>query len=100
LSVAALISGAMESEAIARIELTGAYGSLKEVLEGNLKSSQMPEQFCFGLLAEFDVPQIAALAVPRPVVFHAPSQRVRKELAPLSGWYKLHGVDHDPTRHE
>jgi hypothetical protein len=90
----ALIAGALETAAIERVELSGAYGSLQEVLEQNLKSSQMPEQFCFGLLAEFDVPQLAALSAPRPVLFRQASDRARTELAPLAGWYKLHDVDH------
>jgi hypothetical protein len=42
-------------------------GSLREVITGNLTVMDRPEQFCFGLLREFDVPQLQALVAPRPV---------------------------------
>ena len=41
--------------------------SLKQVIEKNLTVEQAPELFCFGLLERFDMPQLLALAAPRPV---------------------------------
>lgn len=41
--------------------------SLKEILVQDLAVDRRPEQFCFGLLAEFDVPQLNALVAPRSV---------------------------------
>ena len=41
--------------------------SLKEVITQNLSADKTPELFCFGLLEEFDIPQIEALIAPRPV---------------------------------
>jgi hypothetical protein len=39
--------------------------SLREIIRGDLTVMQRPEQFCFGLLREFDVPQIKALVAPQ-----------------------------------
>ena len=43
--------------------------SLKEVIQQNMTVDQAAELFCFGLLEWFDIPQLAALAAPRPVQF-------------------------------
>ena len=45
-------------------------GTLREVLDRNISAEEMPEMFSFGLLAEFDVPQIERLVQPRQVVYH------------------------------
>lgn len=66
--VFALVAAALEPGAIAGVRQSGPMASLKEVLAANLTVDRQPEQFCFGLLAEFDLPQIAALVAPRPVV--------------------------------
>jgi dienelactone hydrolase len=66
-SLFALIAAALEPGAIAGIEQHGAMASLKEIITGDITVDQRPEQFCFGLLAEFDLPQISALVQPRPV---------------------------------
>jgi hypothetical protein len=97
MSVVVLAAAACETEAVSRAELRGTWGSLKQVIEENHLSNKMPEQFCFGLLAEFDILQLAALAAPRPVVFHEPSPRVQQDLAPLAAWYQLHGATHQPV---
>ena len=95
-SAFALVAAALETDAIAQVELHGSLGSLKEVLEQNWGANQKPELFCFGLLEAFDVRQIAALVAPRPVTFTAPNDRVRKELAGLSDWYGTLGCEFDP----
>jgi hypothetical protein len=67
LSIVAMVAAALEEKAIASLELQGSLSSLKELLEQNRSVEQMPEMFCFGLLEEFDVKQLAALAAPRTV---------------------------------
>ena len=55
------------SGSIAGVQLHGDWKSLRDVLDRNVSAQQMPEMFTFGLLAEFDVAQIAQLVAPRPV---------------------------------
>jgi hypothetical protein len=97
-SMFALVATALEENAIGSVEVQGAYGSLKEVIEQNRSVDQMPELFCFGLLEAFDVKQLTALAAPRPVAFPAASPRAKQELGALKGWYALFGVDCDPLQ--
>jgi dienelactone hydrolase len=94
----ALTATGLEEKAIGRLELHGALGSLKEIIEKNRGVDQMPEVFCFGLLEEFDVRQLTGLAAPRPVAFVQPSERVKTELAGVKGWYATLGSDFDPLR--
>jgi dienelactone hydrolase len=94
-SVAALVAAGLEEQAIARIELTESLGSLKEVIEKNSTFDQSPELFCFGLLQDFDVRQLAALVAPRPVKFVQPSDRVKAEVEPLRAWYETLGARFD-----
>jgi dienelactone hydrolase len=97
-STIALVAAGLEEKAIGRLELDGALGSLKEILEKNRGVDQMPELFCFGLLEAFDVKQLAALAAPLPVVVVRPSDRAKTELAGLKAWYATLGGDFDPLR--
>jgi dienelactone hydrolase len=96
-SAVALVAAALEPKAIGGLELHGAWGSLKEVIEKNRAVDQMPEMFCFGLLEAFDVKQLSALAAPRPVKFVEAGERARKELEGLKVWYALLGRDFDPV---
>jgi hypothetical protein len=96
MSLIALAAAGLEEKVIAGLELQGARGSLKEVIEKNRTVDQMPEMFCFGLLEALDVKQLVALAAPRPVVLTDPSARAKKELAELKGWYTLLSRDFDP----
>ena len=57
----ALVSAALEPDAIRGYEAAKSYQSLRDVLEQNLYYQLWPEAFCFGLLEQFDVPQIEAL---------------------------------------
>ena len=57
----ALISAAVEPNAIRGFEAAKSYKSLKDVLVQNLIYQQRPEVFCFGLLEQFDMAQIEAL---------------------------------------
>lgn len=70
-SLIALAAAGIEDKAIGGLQLHGARESLKSIVTDNLTVDQMPEAFCFGLLEAFDVKQLAALAAPRPVAFHA-----------------------------
>ncbi|HTV02484.1 MAG TPA: hypothetical protein VMF13_18190, partial [Luteitalea sp.] len=66
-SLIALVAAALEPDAIGAVRLHDDWGTLREVLDRNISAQQMPEMFAFGLLAQFDVPQIEALVAPRPV---------------------------------
>ena len=68
-SVMALVAAGIEPDAIASLELRGAPGSLKLMIAAKTPFADSPELFCFGLLEQFDIPQLVALAAPRRVVF-------------------------------
>ena len=90
------VAAALEEDALAAIQLHGAYGSLKQVLEENLTSEKTPELFCFGLLEQFDLLQITALVAPRPVTIIGAGDRQRREMQPLKGWYAKFQSQHNP----
>jgi hypothetical protein len=96
-SMAALVATAVEPTAIAGCELFESLSSLKELIETDKTVETLPELFAFGLLAEFDIRQIVALAAPRPVIFEKPNERARRELAPLEAWYELFGTRFRPA---
>ena len=95
-SVAALVALDLEPS-VAGARLHDSLGSLHEVLEQDLAYEQSPELFCFGLLEAFDIRSLIALAAPRPVTVAAPSERARRELAPLADWYRKLGSSHAPV---
>ena len=66
-SLAAMIAGALEERAIDGLTLHHSFASLRDVLQDDWTVSRAPELFCFGLLKEFDLPQIRALIAPRRV---------------------------------
>jgi hypothetical protein len=96
-SLIATVAAGLESRAIGSLELHHAFGSLKEIIEKNLTAEHAPELFCFGLLEEFDVPQLTALVAPRTVHYRESSQRVRSELARVGKLYASPGVGFDLT---
>ena len=71
-SVFATVAAALEEKAVASLELRKPLGSLKEVITQNIGVDRQPELFCFGLLEQFDVPQLRALVTPRAVVTDGP----------------------------
>ncbi|RPI75957.1 MAG: hypothetical protein EHM42_15110 [Planctomycetaceae bacterium] len=91
-SLAALVAAALETNAVGRIVLHDALGSLKEVIEQNRRVEEAPELFCFGLLEQFDVLQLAELVAPRPIEFREASARVIQELTTLREWQELLGA--------
>ncbi|MBM4091728.1 MAG: acetylxylan esterase [Planctomycetes bacterium] len=95
-SLFCLIAAALDQDAIDRVVLHDALGSLKEVVEKDLTVTQTPEYFCFGLLRELDIEQIAALVAPRPLQLVQPNDRARAELKGLAAWYRTLGREHDP----
>ena len=95
-SLFSLVAAALEPKAIAGVELSGSFGSLKEIIESNGSVDQAPELYCFGLLEQFDVKQLAAIVAPRPVTFRQPGERARLELGALNSWYALLGAEFDP----
>jgi hypothetical protein len=66
-SVFATVAAALEEKAIGSLKLRQPLGSLRELIEKNVGVNQQPELFCFGLLEQFDVPQLRALVSPRAV---------------------------------
>ncbi|WP_168205011.1 carbon-nitrogen hydrolase family protein [Bythopirellula goksoeyrii] len=60
-SLIALVATAVEPGLSSGLSLRHSRKSLREVIEQNLKIEDAPEQFCFGLLKHFDVPQLVAL---------------------------------------
>ena len=69
-STIALVAAALETQAIAGLELHRPLESLKQIIERDTVLMRSPELFCFGLLEWFDIPQLTALAEPRPVTRH------------------------------
>lgn len=90
-SVAALVAAAIESGAIGNVELAGGLASFRQLIEEDVAVDKLPELFPFGLLREFDVSRLVALAAPRRVEFRDADERVRRELAELEAWYGLFG---------
>ncbi len=97
-STFALVAAGLEQKAIGDVELRGALGSLKEVIEQNWTVNQKPELFCFGLLEAFDVKHLAALVAPRRVTLVDAGDRAKTELADLAAWYRVFGSDHQPLQ--
>lgn len=94
-SLIAPLAAAREPKAINGVELSGSFGSLKDIIEENNTAREAPELFCFGLLEHFDIQHLTA---PRPVTFTEPSDRVKGELADLKHWYSLFDVKSDPLQ--
>lgn len=94
----ALVAAGLEEAAIDEVVLHAPLGSLKALIESKQDYRLSPELFCFGLLEQFDVVQLAALVAPRKVAILEPNERARKELGGLGAWYKAWGMDWEPLR--
>ncbi len=97
-SVVALAAAALSGSVISGVELHDSLGSLRQVVEENRQVTESPELFCFGLLVEHDIKQLAALVAPNTVKFVNPNERVRSELAELKAFYAELGIQFDPFR--
>jgi hypothetical protein len=92
-SLAALAAAGLETQSVSSVQLHDSLGSLKQIIEESRTVNKEPELFTFGLLAEFDIKQLAALAAPRPVKLVEPSDRAKAELADLNQWYGVFGKE-------
>lgn len=61
-SLIALVTAALERTVTGGLTTHDAKASLKELIEKNVPVDAQAEQFCFGLLEAFDVPQLQVLA--------------------------------------
>ena len=86
-SLFALVAAALEPEGIAGVTLQGSRASLREVIERNEPVTSAPEAFCFGLLEQFDTPQLAALVAPRKLAFLESTPRHQETLNGLRKLY-------------
>ena len=68
-SVAALIAGALADEPFREVTGRDTLGSLKSLIEKKIPYDDYPALFCFGLLRDFDVPELTALCKPARVTF-------------------------------
>jgi hypothetical protein len=66
--VIALVAAAVEPQAFQKIDLHDSWPSLKEFIHQKLELEDAPELSCFGLLKEFDIPQLEALIAPGTVI--------------------------------
>ena len=64
-SAIALVAAAVEPTVIGGVEREGSWTSFKELIDRNLELKDAPEFGCFGLLKEFDIPQLEAMTGPR-----------------------------------
>ena len=95
-STIALTAAALDAEAISSVALHGAWGSLERLIAENHPVTFAPELFCFGLLKEFDLPQLVQLVAPRPVVFHQVGEDVRERMSATRHFYRRLGSEFDP----
>ena len=65
-SLIALVTAALEPTVTGRLTTQEAKTSLKELIEKNVTVDAQAEQFCFGLLEAFDVPQLQMLVNAKP----------------------------------
>ena len=84
-SVIALVAAALDPEHIGAVECRKPLGSLKQLIERGTDVSEIPELFCFGLLQDFDVAQIAALCAPRSVQMTELDEEAARAFAEIPG---------------
>jgi hypothetical protein len=60
-SLVALVAAGLEPKSIGHVTTNDSLTSLKQVLTDDLTVNAHPEYFCFGLLEQFDIPQLVAL---------------------------------------
>lgn len=94
----ALVATASDESSIDAIELHEPLASLKEVIEQNWSVDQRPEMFCFGLLEQFDIRDLIALATPRSVEIHGLTDRMQTEWSDLDEWYARWSAEFGPLR--
>ena len=65
--VVALIAAALKPQAIASLTTNALIDSLGRLIDWPLSYDAAPSLYCFGLLAEFDIPDLIALSAPVPL---------------------------------
>lgn len=63
----ALVAVALDPQVAQRVSIADGFSSLKQVIDQDIAVNEAPELFTFGLLQEFDIPQLQQLARPCPV---------------------------------
>jgi hypothetical protein len=91
-SAIALVAAALEPDLVTGVDTNSAWRSLKELIDRNLDVRDAPELFCFGLLREFDLPQIKALAAPRKRSHVVPDRSSRNGKASWSKTQRMVGA--------
>ena len=61
-SLIALAAAGLETDSINSVGTEGELASLKQIIEQNNTVDRTSEQFCFGLLQQFDIPHLKALS--------------------------------------
>ncbi|MBC7852025.1 MAG: hypothetical protein IAF94_01195 [Pirellulaceae bacterium] len=61
-SLIALCAAGLEMDSLSGVGTEGELASLKQIIEQNNTVDRTPEQFCFGLLQQFDIPHLKALS--------------------------------------
>ena len=56
------LAAAAQSDGLASVTLNGSLKSLHQVIDRDIAVNQQPEMFTFGLLEQFDIPQLIAVA--------------------------------------
>ncbi len=64
-SLASLVAAGLKAGVLSDVTTEGSYNSLKQVIDKRIGVNQAPELFCFGLLEQFDIEQLKALALRR-----------------------------------
>ena len=65
--VIALIAAALKPQALASLTTNALIDSLGRLIDWPLSYAAAPSLYCFGLLAEFDIPDLIALSAPVPL---------------------------------
>ncbi len=66
--VVALLAAALEPQALASLTTNTLIDSLGRLINWPLSYAAVPSLYCFGLLAEFDIPDLIALSAPVPLI--------------------------------
>ena len=62
-SLIALTAAGLETDSIGSVSSESGLSSLRQIIEQNNTVDRTSEQFCFGLLQQFDIPHLKALSV-------------------------------------
>ena len=66
-SLMTLVAAAIDGSVIPVASLHDSMDTLKDILTNDIGANQQPEMFCFGLLKEFDIRELTALAGPERI---------------------------------